>query len=77
MYKPQFFFTFITENNVRRTNTGDKGLWETKNNAFGLGTKDGGRQYQLELNCNRENTECGLKLVWFWHEIIIKICCLF
>ena len=26
----------ITENNVRRTNTGEEGLRETKNNAFGL-----------------------------------------
>jgi len=37
----------ITENNVRRTNTGEKGLWETKNNAYGLATDDRGRQYQL------------------------------
>jgi len=37
----------ITENNVRRTNTGEKGLRETKNNAYGLATDDRGRQYQL------------------------------
>ena len=35
----------ITENNVRRTNTGEEGLRETKNNAFGLATEDGGREY--------------------------------
>jgi len=37
----------ITENNVNRTNTGEEGLRETKNNAFGLATKDRGRHYQL------------------------------
>jgi len=39
----------ITENNVRRTNrpTGEEGLRETKNNAFGLATEYTGRQYQL------------------------------
>jgi len=31
-------------NNIRRTHTGEEGLRETKNNAFGLVTKDGGRQ---------------------------------
>ena len=36
-----------TENNVRRTNTGEEGLRKTKNNAFGLATEDSGRQYQL------------------------------
>ena len=35
----------ITENNVKRTNTGEEGLRKTKNNAFGLVTEDGGRQY--------------------------------
>jgi len=35
----------ITENNVRRTNTGEEGSRETKNNAFGLATEDRGRQY--------------------------------
>ena len=30
-----------------RTNTGEEGLRETKNNAFGLATEDRGRQYQL------------------------------
>jgi len=30
----------ITENNVRRTNTEEEGLWKTKNNAFGLATED-------------------------------------
>jgi len=30
----------ITENNVRRTNTGEEGLRETKNNALGLATED-------------------------------------
>ena len=30
----------ITENNVRRTNTGEEGLRETKNNAFGSATED-------------------------------------
>ena len=34
----------ITENNVT-TNTVEEGLQETKNNAFRLATKDGGRQY--------------------------------
>ena len=29
------------------TNTGEEGLRETKNNAFGLATEDRGRQYQL------------------------------
>jgi len=38
---------FITENNVRRTNRGEEGLQETKNNTFGLATEDRGRQYQL------------------------------
>ena len=28
-------------------NTGEEGLRETKNNAFGLATEDRGRQYQL------------------------------
>ena len=37
----------ITENNRRRTNTGEEGLREAKNNAFGLATEDRGRQYQL------------------------------
>jgi len=37
----------ITENNVRRTNTGEEGLQKTKNNAFGLATEDRRRQYQL------------------------------
>ena len=37
----------FTENNVRRTNTGEEGLRETKNNVFGLATEDRGRQYQL------------------------------
>ena len=36
-----------TENNARRTNTGEEGLRKTKNNAFGLVTEDGGRQYLL------------------------------
>jgi len=27
------------------TNTGEEGLWETKNNVLGLATEDGGRQY--------------------------------
>jgi len=35
----------ITENNVRRTNTGEEGLRETKNNAFGLASGDILRQY--------------------------------
>ena len=35
----------IAENNVRRTNTGEEGARETKNNAFGLATEDRGRQY--------------------------------
>jgi len=35
----------IDENNVRRTNTGEEGSRETKNNAFGLATEDRGRQY--------------------------------
>ena len=38
----------ITENNVRRTNAGEEGLRETKNNAFGLATEDRGRQYQIQ-----------------------------
>ena len=33
---------------VRRTNIGEEGLPETKNNAFGLATEDRGRQYQLQ-----------------------------
>jgi len=33
--------------NVRRANTGEEGLRETKNNAIGLATEDRGRQYQL------------------------------
>ena len=37
----------VAENNVRRTNTGEEGLRETKNNAFGLAIEDRGRQYQL------------------------------
>ena len=37
----------VTENNVRRTNTGEEGLRETKNNPFGLARpiEDRGRQY--------------------------------
>jgi len=35
----------VTENNVRRTNTGEEVLRETKNNALGSVTEDGGRQY--------------------------------
>jgi len=35
---------FITEDNVRRTNTREEGLWKTKNNVPGLTTEDGGRQ---------------------------------
>jgi len=35
----------ITENNVRRTNTGEEGVRETKNSVLGLVTEDGGRQY--------------------------------
>jgi len=38
------------ENNVRRTNTGEEGLRETKNDTFGLAIElieDRGRQYQL------------------------------
>ena len=38
----------ITENNVRKINTGKQGSWETKNNVLGLATDDGGRQYQLQ-----------------------------
>jgi len=34
----------ITENNVRRTNTGKEGSRETENNAFGLATEDRGRE---------------------------------
>jgi len=34
----------IIENNVKRTNTGEEGLWETKSNVLGLATEDGGRQ---------------------------------
>jgi len=37
----------ITENNVRRTNTGEEGLRKIKNDAFGLATEDSRRQYQL------------------------------
>ena len=37
----------ITENNVRRTNTGEEGSRETKKNVLGLVTEDRGRQYQL------------------------------
>jgi len=29
---------------LRRTNTGEEGLPETKNNVLGLATEDGGRQ---------------------------------
>ena len=31
---------------VGRTNTGEEGLWETKDNAFGLATEDRGRHYE-------------------------------
>jgi len=38
----------ITENNVRRTNTGEEGLWETKNNALDwlLKTEEGNISYE-------------------------------
>ena len=39
-----------TENNVRMTNTGEEGLRETKNNAFGLATEDGGRHMSATKN---------------------------
>jgi len=42
-----FRVVIVTDNNVRRTNAGEEGLWETKNNAFGLAIEDRGRQYQL------------------------------
>ena len=31
----------------RKDKYGEEGLWETKNNAFGLATEDRGKQYQL------------------------------
>jgi len=42
---PQTETRLITENNVRRTNTGEEGSRETKNNVVGLATEDGGMQY--------------------------------
>ena len=38
---------FIIENNLRRTNPKEEGLWRTKNNVFRLVTADGGNYYWI------------------------------
>jgi len=39
----------ITENNVRRTSTGEEGLRETKNNVLGLANKNGRRPLKFGM----------------------------
>ena len=39
--------SFITENNVRRTNPMEERLWGTKNDVLGLVTEDEGRYYWI------------------------------